>query len=458
MKCIQCGKKVHRLAAVEMVDNQIKHLEENSSPSSKSHAIENTHFEVSPLTLSLLTEMFEEMQVDELEAILKDCHGEIPKAVEYIVQNHSSFNPAVKAEVKSAKTATVSPLPPGGGVSSSNWKTELCMYYLQGKCNKTRRTCSFAHGESDLVRVSNPKFVSNPSYKIRLCPLYLEGNCPKTRRECVLAHGETDLRDPTTPLTSTAPVVVGITGAAGPLSSTNVTSVPRMQNYKTEMCYYYLKGCCNYTKEECRFAHGENDLRTVESNTLEWSQQQQQQQQQQQPMMPSGSASNAISASTFESQLQQQYQYQQQYHHQQQFSAPPPPPQLQQQLQQQSLQLQQQPLHHHSNQQTFLPLPHQIPGPHHQFSAQPSPHQQQHQHLHHHLQQGGPAQPLGHMPPSTQASSAIRYLKSMDVLNRTGSGGLPRGSAQTLPPQSQRREPSSWNSYDLSPVGMSPEY
>lgn len=41
---------------------------------------------------------------------------------------------------------------------------------------------------------------------------------------------------------------------------------PRMHSYKTEICLFYLRGTCNYAKEECRFAHGEKDLREIHDN------------------------------------------------------------------------------------------------------------------------------------------------------------------------------------------------
>ncbi|CAK4637282.1 hypothetical protein LEN26_014265 [Aphanomyces euteiches] len=196
------------------------------------------------VTLSLLCELFDTVSTAEVNEAFTGANGNVAATMDALLQDHAAFNPD-----KAAARAAVSRTPV---VPPSNWKTEMCMYYLQGKCNKTRRTCSFAHGESDLVRAGPlPKLT-----KTRLCPLFLEGACPKTRRDCHLAHGESDL----------APSVT----SAAPLPPAATPAAPRLQNYKTELCYYYLKGCCNYSTEECRFAHGESDLRTVESNTLEW--------------------------------------------------------------------------------------------------------------------------------------------------------------------------------------------
>ncbi|OQR93231.1 hypothetical protein ACHHYP_02790 [Achlya hypogyna] len=205
-------------------------------------------------TVGLLRDLFDGVSSDELLEVLASCRGDVSKAMDHLLKTHTTFNPAPTPAVKPEFRPAAVP-------ASSNWKTEMCMYYLQGKCNKTRRTCSFAHGESDLVRPSKqapmpPLAPPTPGFKTRLCPQYLEGACPKPRRDCPLAHGESDL------------VFRDALPAAPPALATN--PAPRLQNYKTELCYYFLKGCCNYSTDECRFAHGEADLRTVESNTMEW--------------------------------------------------------------------------------------------------------------------------------------------------------------------------------------------
>uniref|UniRef100_K3X220 C3H1-type domain-containing protein n=1 Tax=Globisporangium ultimum (strain ATCC 200006 / CBS 805.95 / DAOM BR144) TaxID=431595 RepID=K3X220_GLOUD len=281
--CPRCSAKVSSIKEIRrQEDNQVDHLLEGdvleekppsgtnlSSPGGRG----STSSVVSPITLSVMSELFESIPVDQLEAVLKESSGQPSLAMESLLHNHPSFNPGTstlesspiapghKAALHRANSGTSSNQGGGTGVAgpsggaTSNWKTEMCMYYLQGKCNKTRRTCSFAHGESDLVRSNTSKHTSSAGYKSRLCPLYLEGICPKSRRDCPLAHGENDLRDGLAVLTP---------------NTVLPPAAPRLQSYKTELCYYYLKGCCNYTKEECRFAHGESDLRTVESNTMEW--------------------------------------------------------------------------------------------------------------------------------------------------------------------------------------------
>ncbi|OQS07719.1 hypothetical protein THRCLA_00286, partial [Thraustotheca clavata] len=170
-------------------------------------------------TLAIFSDMFEGMTVCELQEILSTCNGDVSKAMDHILKTHVSFNPAPlpPSLMKATSTPDANFRPPAG-----NWKTEMCMYYLQGKCNKTRRTCSFAHGESDLVR--NPKSMmpplapTQPGYKSRLCPLYLEGQCPKARRDCLLAHGESDLifREPSASSGSTSSAMQPILGATNP--------------------------------------------------------------------------------------------------------------------------------------------------------------------------------------------------------------------------------------------------
>ncbi|TYZ67825.1 hypothetical protein PybrP1_007015 [[Pythium] brassicae (nom. inval.)] len=299
--CPRCRAEVTAVAGLKSEslpeeDNQVEHLREEDATTSKRSDVTSpltmiatspASSVVSPVTLSLLSEVFKSIPVKELEAALKEASGQTSLAIEQLLRTHPSFNPegnasssltagvtgsatggigggsvssppgrSHKAALNRSSSGNVSDRAGGNGTSGAagNWKTELCVYYLQGKCNKTRRTCSFAHGESDLVRPGGAKH-SSPStgYKTRLCPLYMEGMCPKSRRECQLAHGESDLRD-------------GLSASGAVLPA----AAPRLQSYKTELCYYYLKGCCNYSKEDCRFAHGESDLRTVEANTMEW--------------------------------------------------------------------------------------------------------------------------------------------------------------------------------------------
>ncbi|GMF26858.1 unnamed protein product [Phytophthora lilii] len=397
---------------------------------------------VSPLQLSILSELFDAIPVEELETILQRFDGQESAAIDHILRTHPSLNPAIGAggRVESggslASMASPSPSrsssvghgktslhrsssqsgpsgPPPG--SSSNWKTEICMYYMQGKCNKTRRTCSFAHGESDLVRPSGPSSGGSsskhgPNYKTRLCQAYENGTCTKSRRDCPMAHGVNDLRD--------GGAGSGASGGNQPILP---AATPRLQSYKTELCYYFLKGNCNYTKEECRFAHGQSDLRTVESNTAQ---------------IAAAAAASGFGgdfgptspvppppAVSMEKQLQLQHQYQQQY---QQHHQPPSIPQQHHPFQPQPPPSQQQ--------QSFVPQ-HQLQLQHssrgtsgsgavsHQFGFQ-------HQYDLSQQQQNPYMQP----PPGQ-----FRYLKSMDDKRSTSAGRPPR-----------RDSGSSWSSFDAS--------
>ncbi|KAF1320297.1 hypothetical protein FI667_g12521, partial [Globisporangium splendens] len=463
--CPRCSAKVSSIKEVRrQEDNQVDHLLEGdileekapsgtslSSPGGRG----SSSFVVSPITLSVMSELFESIPVDQLEAALKESSGQPSLAMESLLHSHPSFNPGTstsesspiapghRAALHRANSGPSSSSQGGGtggagpsGGTTSNWKTEMCMYYLQGKCNKTRRTCSFAHGESDLVRTNTSKHASSAGYKTRLCPLYLEGICPKSRRDCPMAHGESDLRDGLAVLTS---------------NTVLPSAAPRLQSYKTELCYYYLKGCCNYTKEECRFAHGESDLRTVESNTMEWTAK----------LAASGGAGSgsdfppsgpALVSSgppglTLDKQLQHQHQYQQQFQQPQQFVPS-------QQQQQQHFQQPQQPPQHPQLQHGSpgFPPPHQVPLQHamppHQYGSFAQQQQQQQQHAHpppphmapmqqhgHHPQMSPPPQGLYHQ---TAASHQYRYIKSMDEAAKRSAGARP-------PPQPRGREPPSWS-------------
>lgn len=72
-----------------------------------------------------------------------------------------------------------------------NHKTVLCRYYLSGSC-QAGETCTFAHGEHELVTSS--------SYKTRMCVNYVNGGCPHGKL-CLFAHGVEELRGnaPVTP-------------------------------------------------------------------------------------------------------------------------------------------------------------------------------------------------------------------------------------------------------------------
>ncbi|KAI9922400.1 hypothetical protein PsorP6_000555 [Peronosclerospora sorghi] len=398
---------------------------------------------VSPLKLSMLSELFETIPVEELQLILRRFHDDESSAMDHIVRTHPSFHPAVGADARiesgsmasgasgasplpsrsssvshsktilhrsSSQTGSSGP-PPG---SSNNWKTEICMYYMQGKCNKTKRTCSFAHGDTDLVRPSGSSGASSskygPNYKTRLCQAFDNCACTKSRRDCPMAHGINDLRD--------AGMESGGAGASQPMLP---SATPRLQSYKTELCYYFLKGNCNYSKEECRFAHGQNDLRTVESNTAQIAAA---------AVAASGSGFTPTSpvlpppSVLMEKQLQLQHQYQQQYHHPQPssmalFHPPQPSP-----IQQQSFALQHQIQLQQSSRGNGGAGQHQFNYQHQQYDLVQQQQQQQ------------------YMPPSGQ----YRYPKSTEDK---------RSSAVGRPPQ--RESSSSWSTFDATGLPP-PEY
>ncbi|KAL4110479.1 hypothetical protein PRIC1_002170 [Phytophthora ramorum] len=385
---------------------------------------------VSPLKLSMLSELFDAIPVEELEAILLQFDGQESAVIEHILHTHPSFNPALGEQGESgtslASMASPSPSrsssstghgktslhrsssqsgPPPG--SSSNWKTEICMYYMQGKCNKTRRTCSFAHGESDLVRPSGVSTGGGsskhgPSYKTRLCQAYENGTCPKSRRDCPMAHGVNDLRDGSS-----------VSGGSGGNQPILPSATPRLQSYKTELCYYFLKGNCNYSKDECRFAHGQSDLRTVESNTAHIA-------------AASGFGGDFGPTSpvpppptvSMEKQLQLQHQYQQQYQQHHQAPSMPPHP-----FQPQPPPGQQQP--------SFVPQ-HQLQLQHSSRGASGAGHQFAFQH------QGSGGYGMSQQQ-NPYIPGQFHYMKNMEGKRSTPAGRPPR-----------RDSGSSWSSFDAT--------
>lgn len=183
--------------------------------------------------------------LSDIETVLDRFDGDIQKSIDYLLAEYAhaqtstleNNNGCVNGMNMNGMSRIVTPAcGPAGGPSLSNWKTEVCIYYLQGKCNKNKRTCSFAHGESDLVKTLN-------------------GNNTGLASSACKRSGSADLLR--------SPMAQCLNGTNGPNGV-----APRSQNYKTELCYYFLKGCCNYSMEECRFAHGQIDLRkSMEGST-----------------------------------------------------------------------------------------------------------------------------------------------------------------------------------------------
>ncbi|RHY26293.1 hypothetical protein DYB32_007825 [Aphanomyces invadans] len=231
-------------------------------------------------TWAVLCDLFPDIPVADVHAAFLASQSDVGATMDSLIHSHKSFQPAPGSRQSLPVTTHVA--------APLNWKTELCVYFLQGKCNKNRRTCSFAHGEADLFP-RQAHHLAPTALKTRLCPLYVDGgSCPRPRRDCPLAHGEADLvvvnGGSAAPPKST---LAGMTAAGGPPLPPPLPAqlahhvhpmmapppstggpAPRLQNYKTEMCFYYLKGCCNYSTDECRFAHGDSDLRTIESNAM----------------------------------------------------------------------------------------------------------------------------------------------------------------------------------------------
>lgn len=104
-------------------------------------------------------------------------------------------------------------------------KTRLCVFHSQGLCTKGNK-CSFAHGEEELASQPN---LSNT----RLCEDFQNGKC--TNPNCTYAHEKTDLR------------------------STDFC-------FKTSLCVWHISGKCR-NGTNCRFAHGNEELRAKNSES-----------------------------------------------------------------------------------------------------------------------------------------------------------------------------------------------
>ena len=120
----------------------------------------------------------------------------------------------------STADSTVSPtlIPP---VKAQFLKTQMCAFFLQGKCPLSTTDCRFCHSP-DEVRAS-PDLS-----KTKLCP---KGSKCK-RPGCMYAHDLLELR-----------------GTAG--------------FFKTQICKFYDKTGYCALERNCRFAHGEEELQTA---------------------------------------------------------------------------------------------------------------------------------------------------------------------------------------------------
>lgn len=87
-------------------------------------------------------------------------------------------------------------------------KTELCTFYVQGRCMRGD-VCEFAHGEEDLQPL--PDFT-----KTSLCWKWLQGRCPHQKKACRFAHGPNDLRTkaPGGAIATAAPTAAGASRGA----------------------------------------------------------------------------------------------------------------------------------------------------------------------------------------------------------------------------------------------------
>jgi len=178
-------------------------------------------------------------------------------------------------------------------------KTVLCKYYLAGDCSRGDG-CSFAHGSKDLREISYSEAGSavdesndyvnedghsvsgvveggpNPNRKTKLCRnLFQDGMCPFDFN-CNFAHSLAELkRTPGhikgssssnhTNQTATKKVLSLPVKKIEPTDNKPVSHTTDARLYKTRVCkHFYKTGRC-WLQNDCRFAHGKEELRGEEA-------------------------------------------------------------------------------------------------------------------------------------------------------------------------------------------------
>lgn len=138
--------------------------------------------------------------------------GQVPKAAK---QGVPSPPPAKEAVAKDAKEQPFT----RSCLHKQLRKTKYCVFHLQGIC-QFGDSCTFAHSCNELQGVPDLR-------KTRLCKAATNGGCKDP--SCSFAHSEEELR------------------------STDMF-------YKKTLCLWFDKGRCR-NGDQCRFAHGQVDLR-----------------------------------------------------------------------------------------------------------------------------------------------------------------------------------------------------
>ncbi len=171
---------------------------------------------------------------------LLDHHKRLPTLPERLPLRPSLLPPApmhTRYSKRAMSLATAdslyapSPVAPTSFVRTQFFKTQMCQYFVEGRCPLPSSECSFAHDRHE-IRVA-PDLT-----KTRMCPEGLKcARRPPTDEEghaqyCQFAHTVEELRATTL-------------------------------FFKTRMCRFWEKNGKCVLGEKCRFAHGSKDLKAT---------------------------------------------------------------------------------------------------------------------------------------------------------------------------------------------------
>ncbi|KAI7157844.1 hypothetical protein KC349_g5278 [Hortaea werneckii] len=189
-------------------------------------------------------------------------------------KRHSSDRSGIERDAMNAQSSsrresrrsftppTLEPQPgePSGNLAPpSNWRRrEVCWFWLDGTCQRSAAACPFAHDVQPSRDVPPPpppppvgeKLPDNRRHT-KTCEYWRQGTCRYVADNCNFAHCEIDKgslqRTPEKPL------------AVPAQRATLVTSAPENQKAR-RTCYWWLKGQCKFTAEECDSAHEDTGI------------------------------------------------------------------------------------------------------------------------------------------------------------------------------------------------------
>ncbi|KAI7028427.1 hypothetical protein KC366_g11148 [Hortaea werneckii] len=150
----------------------------------------------------------------------------------------------------------------------SNWRRrEVCWFWLDGTCQRSAAACPFAHDVQPSRDIPPPPPPPPAGEKLpddwprtKTCEYWRQGTCRYLPEDCKFAHWEID-RGPLqlTPEKS----------LAAPPQATSVSTAQNKQKARTT-CYWWLKGRCKFSAEDCDSAHEDTGVYSESGQRLKY--------------------------------------------------------------------------------------------------------------------------------------------------------------------------------------------